>query len=537
MKTKITRTPLQRTKAPGTKTLENYEDIKRKARERKKKQARKPFNWLNRNERTLRAELCRRDFAYFIKYFWDTVAYDDLKWNWHIDVYASELQYLAERVAQGLPKKYDLIINVPPGSTKSKCCSVMFPVWCWINWYWMRFIAASYSSPLSLEQAEYSRDIVRSNKFQWLFPELVIRKDKKAKSNFQLIKRTGRKSTAPGGNRFSTSVGGTLTGFHGHILIVDDPLDPNRALHDTEIDRANHWISQTLSMRKIEKRVVPTIMIMQRLHQNDPTGHMLEKKNDSIRLICLPGEIDNYYEQVNPPELKSYYKNNLLDPERMPREVLRDMEQDLGQHGYAGQIGQFPVPPGGGMFKVDMFVPTDSMPNKNQIVRTVRYWDKAGTDAKKNKRAAYTVGVKMHKLRNGKFLISDVKRGQWSTEKRENIIRKTAEADGKQVEVGIEEEGGSGGPESADSTIKNLAGFKCFKDKATKSEGDKVTRADTYSVQVNNGNVLLLNGDWNSDFVEEHRFFPYGTFKDQIDASSGAFRSLAGKKQVRILDY
>ena len=133
----------------------------------------------------------------------------------------------------------------------------------------------------------------------------------------------------------------------------------------------------------------------------------------------------------------------------------------------------------------------------------------------------------MHSLKNGKFLITDIKRGRWSSEQREAIIRQTAEADGIDTIIWHEQEPGSGGKESAEGTIRNLAGYSTYADRVTKN---KELRADPYSVQVNNGNVLLLYAPWNQDFIEEHRYFPNSTFKDQVDASSGAFTKVVRKK-------
>jgi len=129
-------------------------------------------------------------------------------------------------------------------------------------------------------------------------------------------------------------------------------------------------------------------------------------------------------------------------------------------------------------------------------------------------------------------LVSDVKRGRWSSDQRERIIRETAEADGHGTMIYFEQEPGSGGKESAEATARNLAGYSAYADRPT---GDKVYRADPYSVQVNNGNVLLLNAAWNQDFIEEHRFFPYGTYKDQVDSGGGSFNKLAAKRQARTL--
>jgi predicted phage terminase large subunit-like protein len=203
------------------------------------------------------------------------------------------------------------------------------------------------------------------------------------------------------------------------------------------------------------------------------------------------------------------------------------LEADLGQYGYAGQIGQDPTPPGGGMFKVDKFILTNTLPKASEVIKTIRYWDKAGTV---NKDSAYTVGVRMSRLTNNRWIVEDVRRGRWSTHERESVIRQTAEADGTRVEIWEEQEPGSSGKESAEGTIRNLAGFRVYAERPT---GEKAHRADPYSVQVNNGAFMLVNAIWNREYIEEHRFFPFSTYKDQVDASSGAFNKLIGKKVVR----
>jgi predicted phage terminase large subunit-like protein len=136
----------------------------------------------------------------------------------------------------------------------------------------------------------------------------------------------------------------------------------------------------------------------------------------------------------------------------------------------------------------------------------------------------------MSRLTGNRWIIEDVKRGQWGSNEREKIIRLTAEADGREVEIWVEQEPGSGGKESAEGTIRNLAGFVC---KAERPTGDKIFRADPFSVQVNNGAFMLLNANWNREYMEELRFFPFSTYKDQTDASSGAFNKLVNKKIAR----
>lgn len=472
------------------------------------------------NPIAIKSERCRRSLYYFVKYFWDTIIAEDFKDNWHIKFLCDEIQEVLERVIANETKLYDLIINIPPGTTKSTICTVMAPVWIWTRLNSAKLIAGSYSADLSLEHADLSREIIRSAKFKQTFPKLTIRRDKEQKSNYKLN---------TGGSRYSTSVGGTITGFHGHVIFIDDPINPKKAVSEKELATANEWMDRTLSTRKVNKSVTPIILIMQRLHEKDPSGHMLDKSKSGskrVKHICLPGELvsdkDGEY-NVNPPELVDKYIDGLLDPERIPRAVLNEMLPDLGQYGYSGQILQSPSPPAGGMFKTENFHIVDVPPSR--IVDRVRYWDKAGTqDA-----GANTCGVRMNKLADGTFFVDSVIKGQWNTGVRERTIMQTAETDGKRVRIGIEQEPGSGGKESAENTIRMLAGYIAEADRPT---GDKVFRADPYSVQVNWSNVYLKKADWNESYIEEHRHFPVGKAKDQVDASSGAFSKLSGKKRA-----
>ena len=480
----------------------------------------------------LQREINDRSLFEFLQWIWPAYTTQPFVANWHIKYLCKKLEKIAEGVGNRQPKKHDLLINISPGTTKTALCSIIFPVWCWTKWHWMKFITCSYSSDLSLESAEYSREIVRSQLFRSVYPEYAIKTDKESKGNFRIVKLvdnlTGNskkvKREISGGNRYSTSVGGTLTGFHADIIIWDDPLKPDEAASTKQLETVNRWIDQTLPTRKTNKACSAIIGIMQRLNQNDPSGHLLEKKKKKLKHVCLPGEIIHFKKFVKPQKLiKRYTADGLFDKNRMSKEVLDELESDLGQYGYAGQIGQNPAPPGGGMFKIANFSMSAQVIDRRQIHKSVRYWDKAGT----TEAGAYTVGIKMHLLKNKFFIIEDVKRGQWSAETRERIIRQTAITDGADVDVVIEQEGGSGGKESAEGTIRNLAGFRV---KAERPIGDKAKRADRYSVQVNNGNFILIVADWNAKFKEEYELFPNGTYKDQVDAGSGAFIYLIKKK-------
>lgn len=479
----------------------------------------------------IRAEACRRSLFTFIKEFWHLISEETPVWNWHIEYLCLELQKVVKNVVgeplidpdtkkiihrNRKPKEYDLIINIPPGTTKSTICTIMFPAWCWTNDPSLQFISCSYSSALSLQHSDKSREIIRSDKYKVYFPEIKIREDKDLKSDYGNTEK---------GERFTTSVGGSATGMHAHIIIVDDPLNPQQALSDADRSTANKWLDNTLSTRKIDKAVTPTIIIMQRVEREDCTGHILEKRgNKKLKHICLPADITDpeAYAIVNPPELRDRYINGLLDPVRLSRDVLDQMEDDLGPYNYSGQIQQNPTNREGRMFKTENFRILDRLTAFTDIVKSVRYWDKAGTEDG----GKFTAGVLMHKMKNGSYVIADVVRGQWAAPKREIIIKSIAEHDGSGVDIWVEQEPGSGGKESAESTIKNLAGYIVRAEKVT---GAKEVRAEPYALQVEAGNICIMDKPWKKMFIREHDAYP-GKFRDQVDAASGAFNKLAGPR-------
>jgi len=477
----------------------------------------------------VRASVCRDSFYDFVQQFWSESIPEEPVWNWHIEYICKEMQKVAELVFNGIPKEYDLVINVPPGSTKSTICSIMFPAWVWSRMPTARIIGGSYAKDLSMELSRRNRDVVQSELYQETFPHIQLRQDQNVKTHFV---------TEQGGGRLAVGVGGAVTGFHAHFLLVDDPLNPQEAVSEAELKTANTWMGETLSQRKVDKAITPTILIMQRLHQNDPTASMIERAKDAqktsidtgeqnaklqIKHICLPGEKTK---DIKPMKARRFYKDGLLDPKRLSKKILNSAMAELGEYGYAGQILQNPIPRGGGMFKTDR-IKLDIAPTK--WLDLVRFWDKAGTEDG----GKYSVGVKLGLDRNKHLWILDVVRGRWSSEVRESIIKQTAQTDTIKVIVGIEQEPGSGGKESAESTIKNLMGFRVKKDKPSGSHSSKIQRADPFSVQVNAGNVSMVQGEWNSAFLNEMMFWPNSTFLDQGDAASGAFNMLmkGGKKK------
>jgi len=216
-----------------------------------------------------------------------------------------------------------------------------------------------------------------------------------------------------------------------------------------------------------------------------------------------------------------------MDTTRLTKKTLDECKKKLGQYGFAGQFGQYPVPPGGGMFKTDRITITEP-PRLDQPnlwdQRFVRSWDKAATQDG----GCYTAGVKMGLDSKKRLWVLNVKHGQWGTDIREAVTKQTARMDGYDTDIMLEQEPGSGGKDSALATARNLMGYRVIIERPT---GNKIYRADPLSVQVNNGNVFMAPGEWNQDFLDEMRFFPLSTYKDQIDAASAAANRLMEGKQ------
>lgn len=302
-----------------------------------------------------------------------------------------------------------------------------------------------------------------------------------------------------------------------NCLVVDDPLDPQMAASDLDLKACNHWLRETLPTRKVDKAVTPTVLVMQRLRQGDPTDLFLDR--GGVRHVCLPAELGP---NVSPPELAKNYADGLMDPVRLSRDVLDRARRDLGAVAYAGQFGQAPAPPGGTLFEVDRAQP--GVPPA-RMVRMARFWDKAATAGGGD----YTAGVLMGVGGDGAVWVLDVVRARVEPAAREDLILKTARRDGKNVTVGLEQTGGDS-KESALNSVRRLAGFlvKIWKVHA-KTTGNKERRADPLVVQWNNGNVRYVKAGWNKDYLEELRFFPFGKNDDQVDASAGAFHLLCGR--------
>ena len=331
----------------------------------------------------LKAELCKRSFYYFVQTFWEVIIAEVPIWNWHIEYLCNEAQDMVERIASRQIKMHDVIINIPPGTSKSTIFTIMLPAWAWAIDPTLRILTISYSDMLATEHAVKSRDIIRSEKYKNYFPYIEVKKDKDNKTNYE---------NTTNGQRMAAGLSGTITGIHAHLILIDDPLNPKQAASETECTTANMLIDSTLSTRKVDKQVTVTLLIMQRLSANDPTAHLLSKQK-SIKHICLPAEA---MDDVLPIDLKNKYVDGLLDPYRLSKPILQELRIDLGTAGYAGQIAQRPAQKGGSIWqKWFKEVPDHLFPDKNLLQHYGTDWDLAYTKDDTNAASAYISAGKL----------------------------------------------------------------------------------------------------------------------------------------------
>jgi len=459
----------------------------------------------------IRAEYYRRDLLALVEH--NLPGYQA---GWIHRTIADELMAFFAACERGESPR--LMLMVPPRHGKSELASKHFPAWAFSRNPDISIIGASYASDLA---ARVNRDVQRimdGEVYRSAFPDIGL-SGKAVRSTFEgsyLRNSEIFEIVDHRGSYRAAGVGQGITGMGADILIVDDPVkDAEQARSERSRNAIWEWYTSTAYTRLSPGGGV--LVIMTRWHQDDLCGRLLEaneNSGDQWRVIRFPAIAEQDEEHRAAGEA--------LHPDRYPAGALEKIRGAVGEHVWASLYQQRPAPRGGGLFPVDRFEIVEHRPDRRDILMSVRSWDKAGTSGG----GAYTAGVLMHKLKDGRYVIEDVVRAQLGALDRERRIRQTAEVDGYRTRVVIEQEPGSGGKESAQNTIRMLSGYNVTADRVT---GDKETRAEPYAAQVQGGNVMLVRGGWNRPFMDEHEAFPAGTYKDQVDAAAGAFAHLAAR--------
>lgn len=413
-----------------------------------------------------------------------------------------------------------LLINVPPGCTKSMAVNVMWPAWEWgpVGQPHMRYISAGYEKGLATRDMVRCRDLLRSEWYQERWP-LAFKDDQDQKTYYQ---------NADTGWRLASSVGGALVGYRGDRIIVDDPHDVKRAESDVEREEAVRWFTETLPTRLNKPSDSAIVVVMQRLHERDISGVIINKLGDEWVHLCLPMEYeaDRHCRTVVPLLSGAAFEDprqkdgDLLWPERFSAEAVEELKETFraqgGTYAEAAQLQQRPAPRGGGLFKRANFQFVDAPEDG----ATVRGWDLA---ASVSSRAAYTAGVKMVRTRDGRLLVTDVRRFRGTPHEVKMALQECAVGDGARCRTSIPQDPGQAGLAQKADLAKALDGFDV---RFSPETGDKVTRALPFAAQVEAGNVYLVRAPWNDPFLSEAALFPAGEFADQVDATSRAHHEL-----------
>ncbi len=256
--------------------------------------------------------------------------------NWHMDVMC---QYLMAAYRREIKR---LIINVPPRTGKSLYGTIGMHAWMMGHDPRARIVAASYSKDLANNHNRSVQALLNTAWYKNLFPQLIVER-----ANEDII------TTSQFGHRVTASVGSSLTGKGGNFITIDDPLNPDEASSKAERTTANEWFGATLSSRLDDPANDVIVVIMQRLHEDDLTGFLLDQ--GGWEHLCLPSENkgpSRTYHLLDGTK-KIWKPKELLHPARLSAEVLDMKRREMGSLAFAGQYEQQPVPDEGGMIKRD----------------------------------------------------------------------------------------------------------------------------------------------------------------------------------------
>ena len=444
------------------------------------------------------AALLREDLTAFVQQVFATVSPGDTySHNWHVEAIAYELV----RCRNGGNTR--LLITQPPRSLKSICSSVAFVAWALGHDPALRFICVSYSQELAGELSRQFRMVVESDWYRALFPKMQLKKD----TGTQCV-------TSAGGGRIATSIGGTITGRGADVIIIDDPLKAEDAASEAARAEVIRWYQGTLSTRLNDKRRGAIIVVMQRLHEEDLAGHLLEQ--GGWHHLDLPA-IAIADQQVRigpePADVHERREGDVLHPAREPLSALERIRADLGSLAFSAQYQQRPVPIEGNLVRREWFRTYDRPPRTGPGVRIVQSWDVAGTA---NAHSDFSVCTTWAVHRKDFFLL-DVWRGRLEyPELRRKVIALQQRHGAATLLV---EKAGLGL-----SLYQDLAADKALglpRPIGIAPQADKVTRMAAECARIEAGHVLLpREASWFSDFLAELLAFPNGRHDDQVDSVS-----------------
>ena len=412
--------------------------------------------------------------------------------NWHLELIAQDLV----DVQAGRERR--LIVNAPPRSLKSFLASVAFPAFIIGHNPSVQMICVSYAQDIANTHAGMCRRLIESDFYRRLFP------------NVHLIKSTENElQTEAGGSRYATSVGGSLTGRGGDILIIDDPLNANQAYSESARQGANDWYSQTLMSRLNDKQKSAIVVIMQRLHQYDFTAYVQEQGGWKHRILPAIAAKDTLISL--PGRQFTWKQGEPLQPRREPTSVLEELKKNMGLAAFNAQELQEPVPESGNMLKKAWLKFCEVCPSRQSNDVVVQSYD---TAIKATEASKFSVCLTFLVRNKNEYYLIDVLRQKLEFPELNKLVSSHA---GKHSANTILIEDQASGSSLIQTAKRNgLQGVV-----AIRPDTDKATRMFRQTPKLEAGSLILpKSAPWLSDFLEEYLAFPGGRYNDQVDALS-----------------
>lgn len=433
-------------------------------------------------------EYFTRSFYGFVKTLWSEVEPNAYVDNWHIKKVCDMLEdrfnafdYESEGADRKASKERtkDLLFNLPPGSTKSMIISVFFPAWVWFRRPSTRIICTSYSYAIAEELASKCLKLMQSDTYMSVV-------------SFKITKTAlGNMKNSIGGQRFTTSTGGTITGLHADIIINDDPNSPQSIYSPVAREEAKRFVSEVLPSRKINIRTGYTITVQQRLHNDDVSGNLLEAGN-LIHLSVPAIDADG----------KSFFES------RFPVEFLLLQKERLGTISYNAQYLQRTQEASGGIIKRDWLIEEVTQPPKGLIY----FIDSAYG----GKNADYNAILGCYKIGNKLYLHSlEINKLEFP-----ELIKRLGEIIEPNSKVYIE---GKASGKSIIQTLKAESNFNVIEKKVV---GDKMVRKHAMSPFFESGRIIINKNIKHKVELIEQLIFDETRYDDILDVIMHATEQL-----------
>jgi predicted phage terminase large subunit-like protein len=454
----------------------------------------------------------RTDLTAFVRKAFGTVSPgDDFSSNWHIEAMCHQLS----KIISGETRR--LIITIPPRHLKSICTSVALPAFILGHDPTRRIICVSYSQELAVKHANDCRTVMNAGWYRQLFPGTRVDPAKNTETEVMTTRR---------GFRLSTSVGGTLTGRGGNLIIIDDPIKPADAMSDTTRERLIQWCGTTLLSRLDDKEQDAIILVMQRLHVGDLAGHFLEQGGWAH--LNLPS-IAEQEERIGIGPGRHHVRKvgDLLHPARESQAVLVAMKAAMGSATFSAQYQQSPVPPGGNMITWGWFNWFDlNDPDGPTVDEIVISWD---TAMKPTELSDYSVAT-VWGVRGDLYYLLDLVRVRLDFPALKRKVIEVYERWAQlQKPILLIEDAGSGTSLIQELYASNIPAI------GIRPEGDKVMRMSAQSAKIEAGAVHLpRRAPWLDDLKSELLAFPLGIHDDQVDSISQALNWISRPRSRRL---